>query len=288
MENGQFSVNQQALEDLIQTRLNEAKATAVEKAITELNALANRKEAVEIENSETAATNAIDGLEKYAESIGIVAQNAIIATGNISAMNAAIGDAQSNPFVNQEEIDTILSNMNNTIELIDSLGSNLHTNFSSIVSKDSDSSSDTALEKLQKKYERKISELDNKKTYIENEIEALEENNEGVSNSYYKKQIELEEQKLDIYAEEKAALTELANITPKGTDEWYEIANALWEVDHAMQQSTIDAIKMRKAMIENYENAFENIGTAFSDKDKLFDDSKEYLQNVLDLLDLHC
>lgn len=149
-----------------------------------------------------------------------------------------------------------------------------------------DKDGDTALEKLQKKYERKISELDNKKTYIENEIEALEENNEGVSNSYYKKQIELEEQKLDIYAEEKAALTELANITPKGTDEWHEIANALWEVDHAMQQSTIDAIKMRKAMIENYENAFENIGTAFSDKDKLFDDSKEYLQNVLDLLDL--
>lgn len=79
---------------------------------------------------------------------------------------------------------------------------------------------ESALEKLQKKYERQLSNLDNQKTYVQNEIDRLEAEDKGVSKSYYEKQIAIEQQKMNVYKQERAALKNLLNSTKKGTDEW--------------------------------------------------------------------
>ena len=83
-----------------------------------------------------------------------------------------------------------------------------------------DDGTSAALEKLQKKYEHQLSNLENQKTYVQNEIDRLEAEDKGVSKSYYEKQIAIEQQKMNVYKQERAALKNLLNSTKKGTDEW--------------------------------------------------------------------
>lgn len=144
----------------------------------------------------------------------------------------------------------------------------------------------SALEKLQEKYERKISNLDNQQTYLENEIERLEAENKGVSKSYYEDQIEIEEQKMALLQQQRTELTSLLNSTAKGTDNWWEIANALWEVEHAIQESTLRTIEFRESIAELYKTAFDELDKAYGDKDDLYSDRQAYIEKYMELLEL--
>ena len=287
MENGQLSLNQSALEALIQAKLDAAKATAVQDAITQLNALANKTEADAIAESANTANSAIGVLGEYASSLGIVAQNAIGAAGAVGAFQAAVRGAKENKFVSQEDIDKVLSDFNMKINFIDSVSKNLNSNFKNIVSPDSSSKNEeSALEKLQKKYEHQLSNLENQKTYIQNEIDRLEAEDEGVSKSYYEKQIAIEQQKMNVYKQERAALTNLLNSTKKGTDEWYETANAIWETEHGIQSCATEMANLRKEIVELYQTVFDKMESAFGNMENLFSDRQSYIEKYMELLEL--
>ena len=132
-----------------------------------------------------------------------------------------------------------------------------------------------ALEALQKRYERKIKNLDAQQTQIENDIEILEAEEAGVSASYYEKQIDLEQQKLDLYEDELEALKKL-----KLTD---EVADALWEVEHAIQESTLRMIEFRKSIAELYATASSNLSEAYDNKGQVYDDRKSYIENEISI-----
>ena len=162
----------------------------------------------------------------------------------------------------------------------------LRSTYSSSAADGTDSEADRALEKLQKKYERKISNLDNQQTYLENEIERLEAENKGVSKSYYEEQIKLEEQKMNLLQQERTELTALLNSTKEGTDDWWEIADALWEVEHSIQESTLRTIEFRESIAELYKTAFEDLDKAYGNKDDLYSDRQAYIEKYMELLEL--
>lgn len=282
MKNGQLSINQATMEAMIQTKLAEAKATVVQSTMDQLHALAARTEADAVNASSDAATNAISGLGEYANTLSGVAQQAIGAAGAVTAFNAAVAGAQANEWVDQSEIDAILASMDTQLQMIDSVSANIGSNFKNIVDPDKSSSSsgngESALETLQKKYESKIKNLDNQITYLENEIERLEAENEGVSRSYYEEQIKLEEKKIDLYEQERAELLKLER-----TD---EVAERLWEVEHAIQESTLRMIEFRQSIIELYDAAFAEIGEVYADKGQLYEDRKSYIEGYKELLEL--
>lgn len=287
MENGQLSLNQSALEALIQTKLDAAKATAVQDAITQLNTLANKTEADAIAESANTANSAISVLGEYASSLGIVAQNAIGAAGAVGAFQAALRGAKENKFVSQEDIDKVLSEFDMKINFIDSVSSNLHSDFKKIVNPDSSSkNTESDLEKLQKKYERQLSNLENQKTYVQNEIDRLEAEDKGVSKSYYEKQIAIEQKKMDVYKQERAALTNLLNSTKKGTDEWHEIADAIWETEHGIQSCATEMANLRKEIVELYQTVFDKMESAFGNMENLFSDRQSYIEKYMELLEL--
>jgi hypothetical protein len=149
-----------------------------------------------------------------------------------------------------------------------------------------DDDGDSALEKLQKKYEHKLSNLDNQKTWIENEIEALEAKEEGISGSYYEALIKNEEERIDVLEEQRNKLNALLETTPKGTDEWYEVADAIWENSHALQEAAINAANYRKEIVNLYTDAFEEIGAAYDDKGQLYEDRKAYIEGYKELAEL--
>lgn len=83
-----------------------------------------------------------------------------------------------------------------------------------------DKDAKSALEKLKKKYENKISLLEAQQTYLENEISRLEASDQQVSRDLYDEQIKLEQQKLKLYEEEREKLLAQMSTVAKNSDEW--------------------------------------------------------------------
>ena len=285
MENGQLSINQAAMEAMVQAKLAEAKANVITSTVKQLDTLATNAQAKAIATSTGAASGSIGVLGQYANAISNVGEEALLASGQILAFKAAIDGAET-AGASEAEIKKIISNMNAQLAMIDSLGANLSGNFSKIVSPGSSSSEKTALEKLQEKYERKISNLDNQQTYLENEIERLEAENKGVSKSYYEEQIKIEEQKMALLQQQRTELTKLLNSTAKGSDQWWEVADALWEVEHSIQESTLRTIEFRESIADLYKTAFEDLDKAYGDKDDLYSDRQAYIEKYMELLEL--
>lgn len=287
MENGQLSVNQQAMQSLVQARLAEAKAGVVQKAITQLNELALRAEEEATKDSATAATNAIGSLGAYASALSTVAQDAIVAAGSVSAFNAAVEGATV-AGVDQTAINEVIANMENQLAMIDSVGANLATNFNAITGVDGGSdggtSGDTELERIQNRYESKIANLENQQTYIENEIDRLEAENQAVSKSYYEKQIALEQEKLDLYTKEGGMLDELKALYAKNPTQ--ETAEAIWEIEHAIQESTMAIIEFRQAIADLYVEAFDKLIDAYDNSDDFLSDQQNYIDKYQELMEL--
>ena len=137
------------------------------------------------------------------------------------------------------------------------------------------SDGDTPAEAIQKYYERKIKDLEGQQTWIENEIEKLETQEKGVSADYYEKQIDLEGQKIALYEQERAELLKLER-----TD---EVADKLWEVEHAIQESTLRMIEFRKSIAELYATASENITEAYGRRQQLSDDKTSFIENEISI-----
>ena len=150
----------------------------------------------------------------------------------------------------------------------------------------SDKDSDDRLANLQKKYSGKISNLENQKTWLENEISREEEIGIGVSKAYYEEQIKLNDKLADQYEAQRKDLIELQKVYPKGSEEWYEVSEAIWEMDHAIQELTVDSIQASKAIIDLYTDAFDKIGEAFSDKSNISEQLIASMEGYVELLDL--
>lgn len=274
MENGQLSINQAAMEEMVQAKLAEAKANVITSTIKQLDTLATNAQATAIATSTGAASGSIGVLGQYAGAISKVGQEALLASGEILAFKAAIDGAET-AGASEAEINNIISNMNAQLAMIDSLGANLSSNFGNIVSPSSSSGGKTALEKIKEKYERKIKNLEGQQTYLENEIEKLEAQDEGVSADYYEKQIALEEEKLSLYEQEREELLKL-----KRTD---EVADALWEVEHAIQESTLRMIEFRKSIAELYATASDKITEAYDREQQLYSDRTSFIENEISI-----
>lgn len=267
MENGQLSINQSAMADMIQTKLDEAKATAVQSAITRLKALADRTAADATNESANAANNAISKLGSYASSLGIVSQNAISAASAVSAFNAAVEGAQGNEFVDQSEIDSVFTDLNNQITLIDSIGANLKSNFTNIVdpNKGSGSDADDVFQKEMDYWENRIAANQAKYEQIQNEIDLLEKKGQKADVSFYKEQEELEKQRLNLLRQQKqAALDRLAVVEAaegQGSENWWEIANTLNDIEGELDDVTASIVDLQDAIGEIETYKFEEFNT---------------------------
>ena len=140
------------------------------------------------------------------------------------------------------------------------------------------------LESTKKPYEMQTEYIDNQVTYIENQIDYLKELGSGVSTSYYDALIKKEEEKIGVYMKEKDALTSILNATAAGTENWYTVANTIWDIEHAIQEATTNMVKHRKAIVETYAEAFDGLGEAFGHSIQLKEDQLSYLDTTAELI----
>lgn len=149
-----------------------------------------------------------------------------------------------------------------------------------------DKNSESALEKLKKKYENQISLLENQKTYIENEISRLEAEDKQVGKALYEEQIRLEKEKLALYDKEREQLLAQMSTVAKDSDEWYEYANAVWDVEHAIQDTTLSVVELKDKITQLYVDVFGKIEDAFENQQKLYDYRQQYIRNNIEYAEL--
>ena len=281
MENGQLSINQAALEQMIQLKLAEAKATVVQSTMEQLHTLATNAQTKATNDSATAASNAIGGLGAYASTLSIVAQEAIGAAGAVAAFNAAVAGAQE-AGVSQEDIDTILNNMNTQLGMIDSISVNLPTNFDTIVAPDSSSSSDDEDDAFQKEmdyWENQIAAQQAKYEQIQNEIDLLEKQGMRAGAEYYQEQIKLEEQRRDLLEQQKAAAQEFLGQFDEGSDEWWEAANVLNDIESELDDVTASIQELNDAIAQIHWDNLEEFGERVSNLHTELEDIRDVLSS---------
>lgn len=266
MENGQLTINREGYIALVQTKLAEAKASVVQSAMKQLNALAAKKEADATNEASTAAANSISNLGTYANALSGVAKNAIGAAGAVYAFNNAVAGAQANELVKQEEIDAIINSMDTQLQMIDSVGANLSTNFGSIMTggeggnpKDGGEDSDK-FEELLKKHQNELDAITHEKDLIQAEIDEAEAKGFIASEKYYNKLIALEQQDIAQLKAKQQALKDYyaqysASMSTDEIDKW-----------NAEMRTTVLAIKEADKNMIEFGNTIREIGEEYFNK----------------------
>ena len=256
-ENQQLNLNKEALLEVARARLMDLgvqRATAI------------------IQNMDNALT--ADAIEKAKE---LVIDTDAATESNwdfVESETARVAALMAEKGMTEDEITAFKNQILSIQGMVDSAYHNMESAMSSSSSK----AEKSALELLQEKYERLISELDNKQTYLQNEVDRLEAENEHVSKSYYEEQINLEEQKIDLLQQEHAELLKLER-----TD---EVVDVLWETEHAIQESTLRMVEFRQSIIDLYKTAFDDVKGAYSNKEDLLSDQQSYIDKYNELMEL--
>lgn len=193
----------------------------------------------------------------------------------------------------------IIDNYNATVSEIDAINENVYAGINSIVdsyynsvAKFDFSGNKTGIGRDfadtigNGSYENQISLLEAQQTYLQNEIDRMEAEGEQVGKAIYEEQIRLENEKLKLYEQERAALLEQMKTVAKGSDEWYEHANAVWETEHAIQKSTLAIVEYKQAITSLYVEAFSNIEEAFTNLNKLYEYRQNYIRNNIENIEL--
>ena len=276
-ENGQLNLNKEAILQVAQARTLDMGVQAAQNVIEQA--------------SEALAAGKIDTLKELTNiTYNQADANWALVQSNLAALKTNIELANTDPTnAMYGKLDGVYEGVESQVFAIQDLTNKAIANIGNTFSSSGNTTKaaeKTALEQLQEKYERKISNLDNQQTYLENEIERLEAEDKVVSKSYYEKQIELEENKMQLLQQQRTELTKLLNSTAKGSDNWFEIADALWEVEHSIQESTLRTIEFRKSIGDLYKTAFEDLEKTYGYKDDVYSDRQAYIEKYMELLEL--
>lgn len=194
-ENGQLALNGTAYQNLVQAKLADCEATAVQQAIEELDALTKKQQEANTYDYIEANALLAKSLSTLTGSYGAVAESAAVAA-QAQALSAALDNAK-NRGADQADIERVMSNLNVKLELIRSTAKNTAGSFGAMTNhlngfsnasdkaKDKTDALTKSMEKQKKALEDTKSELEKQKQYYDDVISAV--------NWFYDKQISKQE-----------------------------------------------------------------------------------------------
>ena len=173
--NGQLQLNEQAMADLAQLRLDEAKAQVVQQAISELNRLSEERQTQAVKDNSAAYINNESTIRHWNNSLYTAMQNAGLAVPLFAELSNALGGAISEG-VSEKDINQVLNNAYKQFKLIGDLESSIGSNLGNVLGKSypsSDSSSTDDFKEQFDFFERRIKVLDNAVTQLKANLENL-------------------------------------------------------------------------------------------------------------------
>lgn len=259
-ENGQLKLNEQAMYDLVNAQLEDAKSKVYQSAINELNALAEKKAG---DASAWSAQVRKEGI------IDINAEtDAISKNTTATMMNEAAKKALDTPGVSEEEVNAIVSKYTNIANSLGSVMDGLSFDFDGVVGgfsdmkeKLDDLAKSEALTKLKYKFdqiEQSITKVDNAISLLNNTLDLTAENDYETKLYTTSRMLELAQQKSALLRDEFAQLDAQEY---SSADTANEIATRMKSVADSIAENNKNIINYSKSIAEYYTSALTSVSS---------------------------
>ena len=281
VENGQLSLNADAMAQLAQAKLDEAQATAVTQAMTELQAIANGEAAQSTTNYITGNAALMSSLAQLSGSYEGVAQAAMTAA-QAQRMSALISDAAGK---DKTATENVMKGLDTKLKLIQTTKASINAgNFGKVAGKSSSSSKGSGK-----------SASDTAKEEIEAYMEYLEKALEGgrITYSDYVRDVTL---KLDdMYHNGRITAKEYFDYVEKRLNQQLEVYKSvlsavtdLLEDEAQKWQDKIDALNDENDLLEKQKDDYDSILSAvdqvYQDEIDRLNEQKDLLQDKIDAI----
>lgn len=133
IENGKLRLNQEAIMEMANLRLNEAETQVIQNAISQLNNLSLNNQKNAIKDTEEAFTSASAGMSVYNENLKNLLLSASIGAGLIEQFNDALTGAKKDDGSTDEGINNILENTETALSLLNNARERLAGSFDGIM-----------------------------------------------------------------------------------------------------------------------------------------------------------
>lgn len=283
VENGQLSLNADAMAQLAQSKLDDAQATAVTQAMTELQAIANGEAAQSTTNYITGNAALMSSLAQLSGSYEGVAKAAMTAA-QAQRMSALISDAAGK---DKTATENVMKGLDTKLKLIQTTKASINAgNFGKVAGKSSSSSKGSGSGK---------SASDTAKEEIEAYMEYLEKALEGgrITYSDYVRDVTL---KLDdMYHNGRITAKEYFDYVEKRLNQQLEVYKSvlsavtdLLEDEAQKWQDKIDALNDENDLLEKQKDDYDSILSAvdqvYQDEIDRLNEQKDLLQDKIDAI----
>lgn len=283
VENGQLSLNADAMAQLAQAKLDDAQATAVTQAMTELQAIANGEAAQSTTNYITGNAALMSSLAQLSGSYEGVAKAAMTAA-QAQRMSALISDAAGK---DKTATENVMKGLDTKLKLIQTTKASISAgNFGKVAGKSSSSSKGSGSGK---------SASDTAKEEIEAYMEYLEKALEGgrITYSDYVRDVTL---KLDdMYHKGRITAKEYFDYVEKRLNQQLEVYKSvlsavtdLLEDEAQKWQDKIDALNDENDLLEKQKDDYDSILSAvdqvYQDEIDRLNEQKDLLQDKIDVI----
>lgn len=283
VENGQLSLNADAMAQLAQAKLDDAQATAVTQAMTELQTIANGEAAQSTTNYITGNAALMSSLAQLSGSYEGVAKAAMTAA-QAQKMSALISDAAGK---DKTATENVMKGLDTKLKLIQTTKASISAgNFGKVAGKSSSSSKGSGSGK---------SASDTAKEEIEAYMEYLEKALEGgrITYSDYVRDVTL---KLDdMYHKGRITAKEYFDYVEKRLNQQLEVYKSvlsavtdLLEDEAQKWQDKIDALNDENDLLEKQKDDYDSILSAvdqvYQDEIDRLNEQKDLLQDKIDAI----
>ena len=311
-ENGQLQLNEAAMTELANQRLNDAEAQAIQQAITELGTLTLQDEKTAVEQNAEAFSDAINDLADYNEELSNTIAEASVGAAVIRDLNAAIRGAEENG-ATDDQINTVLTNLETKLKLIQNVRDQTNKGLSGLGSvMKSGSSKSSSSSSTKSEFEETIDYFERRVDVLSDALSLLETNLDNVTGAFAKNnlidaELGLTEEKFKNYSDALNMYTQKANeaLSKLPSDIAQQVRNgavALTDFIGDGNKDVVDAIKdyeswadkiadcqqelaeLKTAIRQLELEKFNNIIEDFTNQFNLRENGKDLISKQIDLL----
>lgn len=180
------------------------------------------------------------------------ARSAVIADAN--SYTTTVG-ALKKDYENKRDIANVAANADKYGELRDNY------DFDKTPGDKYDDSKDDAFQRAMDYWENRIAANQARYEQLQSEIALLESKGQKADASYYEEQIKLENERLSLLQQQKAEAQRFLGAFTEGSEEWWEVANTLNDIEGELDSVTSSILDLQDAIAEINTYKFEEFNT---------------------------
>lgn len=249
-ENGQLSLTKEKLYQVAIARLTDLKIKRQDAILTDAETLAKNGSIEKLRESTEVLYGEADAMQKVNKE-------------RLETIRGILEERKAKGELVGFDINNYMTNLENQIDatgkIFDSAIANIENSFSA-AGNTATQEADDAFKRAMDYWENRIAANQAKYEQLQNEIDLLDKKGQKADASYYEEQIKLENKRLSLLKQQKAEAKSFLGTFKEGSDEWWEVANTLNDIEGELDDVTASIVDLQDAIGEIDAYKFEEFG----------------------------